>query len=358
MALGVGVVYACIYKIASTLASLPLNLYADNGRTFDIIDNPANYLLNKTPDERVTAFEFRETLVFSMLLFGSGYAEIIRDRNGSAVQFQMLHYHAVKLVEVDGQPIYEIKTKDGVRYVDYDNMIALHYSLRQSPALTSAETVGLLSAAQDYAAKFFNGGGVMSGVLTSDENLNPDQVQSLLNTWQQQQGKQTRFMPFGVKYHRMGVDPDSAQNVDSRNFQGQEVCRVFNVPPAMVGFTGGAYKDYENQAKAFVTGTIVPLAQRTESELNLKLLSRRDRDGQTFRHDIDELMRGDMASRAEYYREMLQNGVMSRNEVRSKERYNAIDGGDIHTVQVNQIALDKFDEYSEKISTQDGNTEV
>src|SRR6056297_2889246 len=78
MALGVGVVYACIYKIASTLASLPLNVYADNGATFDIIDNSASYLLNKTPDERCTAFEFRETMIFSMLLFGTGYAEITR----------------------------------------------------------------------------------------------------------------------------------------------------------------------------------------------------------------------------------------------------------------------------------------
>jgi hypothetical protein len=48
---------------------------------------------------------------------------------------------------------------------------------------------------------------------------------------------------------------------------------------------------------------------------------------------------------------MLQAGVLNRDEVRQIERYNPIEGGDIHTVQVNQIALSKFEKYSEKISS-------
>lgn len=57
-----------------------------------------------------------------------------------------------------------------------------------------------------------------------------------------------------------------------------------------------------------------------------------------------------MKARTEFYDKMLQNGVFSRNEVRFLERYNPIDGGDIHTVQVNQIALSELENYSKKVS--------
>jgi hypothetical protein len=43
---------------------------------------------------------------------------------------------------------------------------------------------------------------------------------------------------------------------------------------------------------------------------------------------------------------------MNRDEVRRAEGLNRIgEGGDVFTVQVNQIALSKLDEYSAKISS-------
>jgi hypothetical protein len=43
--------------------------------------------------------------------------------------------------------------------------------------------------------------------------------------------------------------------------------------------------------------------------------------------------------------------VLSINEVRAKEDMNPVEGGDMHAVQVNQIALDRFQAYSDKISS-------
>ena len=52
---------------------------------------------------------------------------------------------------------------------------------------------------------------------------------------------------------------------------------------------------------------------------------------------------------------MLQNGVLSINEVRKEEELNPVEGGDTHTVQINQIALDKLGAYSESISKSNEN---
>jgi phage portal protein BeeE len=70
------------------------------------------------------------------------------------------------------------------------------------------------------------------------------------------------------------------------------------------------------------------------------------------RHDLGELTRGDLKTRAEYFTAMLAAGVMNRNEVRASENMNPIDGngGEIHTLQINQIDLESFEDYSRKMS--------
>jgi hypothetical protein len=54
---------------------------------------------------------------------------------------------------------------------------------------------------------------------------------------------------------------------------------------------------------------------------------------------------------------MLNNGVLSINEVREKEGMNDTDGGNTHTVQINSIALDRLGAYSDKVSETESNGE-
>jgi HK97 family phage portal protein len=40
----------------------------------------------------------------------------------------------------------------------------------------------------------------------------------------------------GLKWEQLTIDPVDAQLLESRKFSGEEICRIFRVPPAMVGF--------------------------------------------------------------------------------------------------------------------------
>jgi len=51
VAIGVSTVYACIQKIATTLAQLPIELYDGSGGSFDLIQDNRTYLWNVSPDE-------------------------------------------------------------------------------------------------------------------------------------------------------------------------------------------------------------------------------------------------------------------------------------------------------------------
>tara|TARA_E500000305_G_C3889632_1_gene173611 strand:- start:331 stop:663 length:333 start_codon:yes stop_codon:yes gene_type:complete len=103
----------------------------------------------------------------------------------------------------------------------------------------------------------------------------------------------------------------------------------------------------------FARHTVLPWAKRIEQELESKLLTRQEASNHYFKFALNDLFRGDMQARASFFTQMLQNGVMSINEVRSTEELNPIDGGDQHLVQVNQLSIDKMQAYSEKISSND-----
>ncbi len=357
-AFGIGVVYACVTKISETLAALPIYLYNDTPGNFDRIQSDTDYLLNKTPDGNITAYDFRRSLVALSLLYGKGWARIIRGRGGDAVELQLIHPDRVTEGMADGVPTVSISRKDDEPLiVPMRDMICVKQILGVSPVDMNAETISIMDAAQKYAAGFFAGGGMMNGILSSDMNLNKDQIDTLVESFGSQSGSQTKFLPYGVKYQRLGVDPDTAQNVEGRELQGAEICRIFGIPPAIMGFAGGAYKDYENQMKSFVGGTLLTHCENLEAEIALKLVPINVRRTSTFRHDMNELLRADSAGRASYYSQMVQGGIISRNEARGRERMNPVEGGDVLTAQVNQIDIKKLEAYSEKIaSAESGDT--
>ena len=98
---------------------------------------------------------------------------------------------------------------------------------------------------------------------------------------------------------------------------------------------------------------MLPWAKRIEQELASKLLTMQEARSHYFKFSLNDLFRGDMQARSQFYTQMLQNGVMNINEVRATEELNPTSGGDTHTVQVNQIALDRLGAYSDKISSDD-----
>jgi HK97 family phage portal protein len=163
----------------------------------------------------------------------------------------------------------------------------------------------------------------------------------------------TKLLPFGFKYQRITITPDEAQFIETRKFQAEEICRIFSVPASLVQLPSQTtYNNVEQQNLMFARHTIVPWTKRIEQEIDRKLIQSFERPDVYSKFQLNDLHRGDMAARATFYREMTQIGVMSINEVREREGLNPVEGGgDTHLVQINQIALDKIDEYSNKVSS-------
>lgn len=129
--------------------------------------------------------------------------------------------------------------------------------------------------------------------------------------------------------------------LESRSFSIEEICRWFRVPPFMVGHTtkqSSWASSLEGMNLQFLTHTLRPLLVNIEQEISRCLLGGEEDIFAEF--SVEGLLRADSAGRAAYYTSALQNGWMSRNDVRRLENMPPIEGGDIYTVQLNLTPLE------------------
>ena len=345
-------VYACVYKIASTLASLGLNLYSTDGTRRDIVTgHPAIDVCTFRPNQYETPFYFWESIIANAVLKGVGYAIITRGAGGVPIALQCVDTDLVERRIINNTTVV-YKLHDGT-VVQQEDMLEVCNLHRKSPIQLHRENLGLAQAAQDYGSQYFGNGGQMTGVLSSDQPLKSEQMQMLQKSWNgSMTSAGTKLLPFGFKYNRISIAPEEAQFIETRKFQAEEICRIFSVPPAFVQLESQTtYNNVEQQNLMFARHTVLPWAKRIEQELAVKLLTLQEARSHYFKFSLNDLFRGDMQARANFFTQMLQNGVMTINEVRAQEELNPAPGADAHLVQVNQIALDRMGAYSDKISS-------
>ncbi len=353
-ALAISTVYACVYKIASTISSLGLEVYVRDGRNVEIANqHPAYNLITSEPNEYQNAYDFWENVMASALMYGCGYAVIERNARGYAERLVPVSYYDVDVKQVDNERVFVIRDYGAVTQ---DNMLEISNMNRMSPIRLHRENMGLAKAAQDFGSEYFGQKVQMTGVLASDQPLRKEQMDVIQNSWNQSaMNAGTKLLPFGFKYQRITITPDEAQFIETRKFQAEEICRIYSVPPSLVQLeTQTTFNNVEQQNLQFARHTISPWAKRIEQEIDRKLIQSFERPDIYSKFSMDDLYRGDLAARTNYYQQMLQSGVVSINEVRRKENMNPVEGGDTHTVQINQIALDRLGEYSDKVSTDGG----
>ena len=356
-ALSLSAVYAAVSKISSTLASLPLNLYEETTEGKRIAkEHPAFVLINSEPNEDDNSFNFVERMISDALLYGCSYALIERGQITSRPSaLYPLDPSAIQKEIHEGQTIYRDQNSGSVYYSE--DLVILEAFRGKSPIHLHMENLGITSAAQEYGARFFGTGGNTGGFLMTDKSLTDEQYHRLKGTWStQHQGinnaHETAILEHGLKYERSTIPPDQAQFILTRKFQVEEVARIFNIPPILIQAEGSTtYNNVEQILIAFTQQTLIPWARKFEMELERKLIPERERGTYKAKFDMKSLLRGDLASRRDFYASALQHGFMSVNEVRKMEDLNGIGpSGDIHLVQVNQIPLDSAEAYGEKLT--------
>lgn len=358
-ALTYSAVWCAVSLIAGTVSSLPLHLLRkDDKKSVFARDETLFDVLHSAFNPYMTAQIGRETMMAHLLTWGNAYAEVIRDPVGRIRQIWPIPPNRVSVKVDGGDIIYEVSVDDRKIILTRSKILhipGLGYDgfVGYSPIAMARKSLGLGMAMESFGALYF-GNGTHPGVVVShptklSAEAHNNLKQSLLEA-HSGLGQSHRLMLLedGMKIEKIGIPPEDSQFIESREFQIPEVARWFNLPPhKLKDLSKANYNNIEAEQINFVTDSILPWLVRLEQVYDHQLLTRSQRVKEQYytRHNVDGLLRGSAKDRAEYYRTMFGIGAMSINDVREKENWDPIDGGDERFVPLNMIPLSRIDEY-------------
>ena len=353
-AIQMSTVYACVRVIAETIASLPVGVYETTANgSQKSMDHPLYRLLHDEPNPEMTSFVWRETTLSHLLLWGNAYSQIIRSGKSHILALYPL---LPDRMEVDrdskGNLTYTYTTSDGKTWA-LDPSEVLHVPglgfdgiVGYSPIALEKSAIGLGIAAEEYGSKFFSNGARPSGILTHPNTVkDPAALRASWNAAYGGSGNASRVavLEEGMSFVPLSLPNNEAQFLETRKFQVSEICRIFRVPPHMIGDLDRAtFSNIESQNISFAVHTIRPWLVRIEQAINRALFPDNEKGRFYVQFNLDGLMRGDYKSRMEGYAIARQNGWMSTNDIRELENLNPVseeEGGNAYLVNGNMIPI-------------------
>jgi HK97 family phage portal protein len=332
---GIAAVYGCWRVLCQTIGSVPWRIYKTDksGTRIKAEDHPLYSILHDSPNAYMTSMEFREALILGFCSTGNGYAErvtlggrlvglsplradrvipLMKNGNYGVIPGPGLIYRYTSLVGdvrdyLPGEIIHlKNFSLDGIRGISPLAVHAIQHSM-----YTDA-----------YATNFMRNQGRPSGVLESKKPRpkDPDFNDRLSADWKKLYGGDnagsTAVLWDEMTYKAISISPNDAQYIETKKLNALDICGIYGVPGNMIGQTdkSATYASAEQFQIDFVRHTVRPLAVRLEQVINKALFAKEP--GVYCELDLDDLLRGDSKTQAEYLRSLVDGGVMTRNEAR------------------------------------------
>jgi len=354
-------VAACGRIISETLASLPWPAYAKLASGRDVLPaHPVNWLLNHQPNPEQTAMVWKRQLLSHFLFWGNGYAEIERGNDGRVIwlwpllpdrsEIRRTETGALVCVVTGSTGQQHVLPRENVFHLSdgsYDGLMGV------SRIHLARRAIGAGIARDVFTASYYQNGASVGGVIEqkTGKTLSPDGKDALLADFNQKyagpdRAAKTLYLDAGMEYRTVEMPLRDAQYLETGRFLVEEICRWYGVPQHLVQLlTESNYAISYTADKNFVEHTLRPIATLMEQEANIRLFGARARGTVYTRINLSALMRGDPRIRGEWYKAMINAGVMSINEVRELEELNAIGReGDEHYLQTSMTTLGRIAE--------------
>lgn len=353
--LGLPAAFACIKHVSEAVAVMPVQVHkrqSDKVRLY-VSGHQAARLLNQRSNRITNAFDIKRDMIALAMIYPSSYVLIERD----PISYKPISLWLKQSTDVEEitnsaktNRIYKIKGIDD--YVAEENIIRLTNMFGRSVVDILNEAFGTSIATQSFAAQYFaNNGNVQRYATTPNQTRNTTQKDNIETDLGSKFGPNAQGLPlleYGIEVKELkGASMSDSQALETRKWQAEDVCRIFKVPPAIIGLEAGArYNSVEMTNTAFLQNAVLPWITVCEQEFHEKLLTESEKETHYFKFQTEALLRPDLKTRIESYKAMQQMG-WTINEIRELEDYDPIEGGDNAFIQVNQIPLGKAEEYAD-----------
>lgn len=351
-ALEVATVLAVVTRIAFGVAQVPWKVYqetADGKGREEARKHSLFKLLILKPNDFMTSWSFRVTMMFHLLLVGNFFCFISRVR-GEIVELLPFEPRRVSVKrQRDGSLRYSVATDAGeareippelmwhVRGPSWNGWMGLEI------VKLAREAIGLAMWSEETQASLQKRGGKIPGVVAFDAPLNKEQY-SDLRDWLKENALVALddlgllILDRAAKFQSVALSGVEAQTLETRAHQIGEICRAFGlISPVMIGHPPdmAARAAMEQIFIAHVVHTLDPWYVCIEQSADVFLLGDDWDKGYFTRFIRAGLMRGALKDQAEWFAKALGVGATGKgqawatpNEIRAMLEWNPRPGGD------------------------------
>lgn len=352
--LQISTVWRCVSLISTLTASLPLDVLEtdkEDNRSKVGMDNPLARLLRFSPNQYMTAQDFREAMTMQLCFYGNAYALIERNAVGDVVSLLPL-MSANMDVRLEGKKLVYRYQRD-TEYANFSQRDIFHLKgfgfnglVGLSPIAHACKSAGVAVAMEDQQRDFFANGAKSPQLLKTDKVLTKEQRAQLEENFKEIAGgpvkKRLWILEAALDTSAIGVTPQDAEMMASRKFQVSELARFFGVPPHLVGDVEKSTSwgtGIEQQNLGFLQYTLQPYISRWENCIQRWLLKPEQVGKYHAEHNLDGLLRGDSASRAAFMKAMGEAGLRTINEMRRLDNMPPLPGGDVAFRQAQYVPI-------------------
>lgn len=353
-ALNYSAVFACVKVISESIACLPWQVFKQSGEIREkAINHPVNRLLKKQPNPEMEPNVFKTLATIHALIWGAHYSEIEYNSMGEPVALWPLDPACMDVERNDrGKLVYVYK--DGGKEIRLRPERVFRVLGMTLDGITpcsvikyARESISTGLAAESYGAAFFGNGAIPGGYIQNKDGnkISEQGVKNLLSSWNKRNkgarnSNKVQYLDAGMEFKQVSIPPEDAQFLETRKFQVLEICRWFRMPPhKLADLERAHHSNIESQNIEFVTDTLMPWVTRFEEAANFRLIEEIDH---YTKFNLNALLRGDTATRSQFYEKMFDRGVFSIDEIRAREDQNPLPNnqGKLRLVPLNMVSVD------------------
>jgi HK97 family phage portal protein len=351
-------VFSCCRVLSETFASMPVMLYRKdkNGDRQAVNDLSVYDILHTAPNEEMSPFNYKEAIMMALNLGGNSVSEKLLNRFGDVVGLYPYPWQMVtiKRDKYTNKLIYIVKDAENEKTLNRSQVfhitgLSVNGVVGLSPIEYAASAIRLGMSYEKFGIGFYKNGANASGAFTFPNELGDEAFQRLKGEVKKNYtGLKNTGTPIilegGGTFQPFTIKPADAQLIENKRFQIEDICRIYRVPQHLVQMLDrSTNNNIEHQSLEFVMYTMLPWFKRVEENINMQLLTPKERKaGYYLEFKVDALLRGDAKSRAEAYAVGRQWGWLSVNDIRRLENMNPIANGDIYLQAMNMIEAGSF----------------
>lgn len=333
VALTYSTIFACVRVIAETIATLPLFLYKVKGNNkVKAREHNLYSILHDAPNLECTSVSFFESLITQILLTGNGFAEIIKDNFNNILELHILDANKIRVYRDNYNNIVYEYNDDG-KIISLSKRQVLHIAglgwngiIGYSPIALMRRQIATGIYQDNFALDFFSNSVKKVPILSHPNRISKEAKESMKESFRKSWDNGIVVLEEGITVNPITMNLSDAQFLESRRFSVEEICRIFRVPPHLIGdLSRSTNNNIEHQSIEFVTHTIRPWCVRIERALNNFLLNIKEKGKYTIEFMLDGLLRGDTLTRQQSNQIKLNNGILTRNQWRQQENMNEVE---------------------------------